>query len=52
MDQAGENSDFGVTKNPWNKKYVSGGSSSGSGAVLSANMSLISTDTDTCGSIR
>ena len=49
---SGENSDFGVTKNPWNKKYVSGGSSSGSGAVLSANMSLISTGTDTCGSIR
>jgi len=49
---SGENSDFGVTKNPWNKEYVSGGSSSGSGAVLSANMSLISTGTDTCGSIR
>lgn len=49
---SGENSDFGVTKNPWNKKYVSGGSSSGSGAVLSANMSLVSTGTDTCGSIR
>lgn len=49
---SGENSDFGVTKNPWNQKYVSGGSSSGSGAVLSANMSLVSTGTDTCGSIR
>lgn len=49
---SGENSDFGVTKNPWNKEYTSGGSSSGSGAVLSANMTLISTGTDTCGSIR
>jgi len=49
---SGENSDFGVTKNPWNKEYTAGGSSSGSGAVLSANMSLISTGTDTCGSIR
>jgi len=49
---SGENSDFGVTKNPWNKEYTSGGSSSASGAVLSANMSLISTGTDTCGSIR
>lgn len=49
---SGENSDFGVTKNPWNKEYTSGGSSSGSGAVLSSNMSLISTGTDTCGSIR
>lgn len=49
---SGENSDFGVTNNPWNKEYTAGGSSSGSGAALSANMSLITTGTDTCGSIR
>ena len=49
---SGENSDFGTTKNPWNRDYVAGGSSSGSAAALSANMSLISTGTDTCGSIR
>jgi aspartyl-tRNA(Asn)/glutamyl-tRNA(Gln) amidotransferase subunit A len=49
---SGENSDFGATKNPWNKDYVPGGSSSGSGAALAANMSLITTGTDTCGSIR
>ena len=49
---SGENSDFGPTKNPWNKKFTPGGSSSGSGAAISANMSLISTGTDTCGSIR
>jgi len=49
---SGENSDFGPTKNPWNKEYVPGGSSSGSGATLAANMSLITTGTDTCGSIR
>lgn len=49
---SGENSDFGATLNPWDKKTTPGGSSSGSGAVLSANMSLISTGTDTCGSIR
>lgn len=49
---SGENSDFGVTKNPWNKDYTAGGSSSGSGAALSANMSLVTTGTDTCGSIR
>ena len=49
---SGENSDFGATLNPWDKDYIPGGSSSGSGAVLSANMSLISTGTDTCGSIR
>lgn len=49
---SGENSDFGPTLNPWNKEYVPGGSSSGSGAALSANLSLITTGTDTCGSIR
>lgn len=49
---SGENSDFGTTKNPWNKTYVAGGSSSGSAAALSSNMALISTGTDTCGSIR
>lgn len=49
---SGENSDLGVTLNPWNKEYTAGGSSSGSGAALSANMSLITTGTDTCGSIR
>ncbi len=49
---SGENSDFGATQNPWNLEHVPGGSSSGSGAVLSANMSLTSTGTDTCGSIR
>lgn len=49
---SGENSDMGETKNPWNKELTPGGSSSGSGAVLSSNMSLVSTGTDTCGSIR
>lgn len=49
---SGENSDFGPTKNPWGLDFVPGGSSSGSGAALAANMSLVSTGTDTCGSIR
>lgn len=49
---SGENSDFGTTKNPWNSEYVPGGSSSGSGAALAANLSLITTATDTCGSTR
>jgi aspartyl-tRNA(Asn)/glutamyl-tRNA(Gln) amidotransferase subunit A len=49
---SGENSDFGPTKNPWNLEYVPGGSSSGSGAALAAEMCLITTGTDTCGSIR
>ncbi len=49
---SGENSDFGATLNPINKDYVPGGSSSGSAASLAANMALISTATDTCGSTR
>lgn len=49
---SGENSDFGPTKNPWNEKLVPGGSSSGSAASLAADFCLVSTGTDTCGSIR
>lgn len=49
---SGENSDFGSSKNPWNLNYVPGGSSSGSAVSVSADFSLISTGTDTCGSIR
>lgn len=49
---SGENSDFGPTKNPWNKEFVPGGSSSGSGVAVAAGMALVSPATDTCGSIR
>lgn len=49
---SGENSDFGVTRNPWDFEYVPGGSSSGSAASLAADMALLATGTDTGGSIR
>jgi aspartyl-tRNA(Asn)/glutamyl-tRNA(Gln) amidotransferase subunit A len=49
---SGENSDYGPTKNPWNKDYVPGGSSSGSAAAVAADMAFAATGTDTGGSIR
>lgn len=49
---SGENSDFGPTKNPWNKKCVPGGSSSGSAAAVAASMTIAASGTDTGGSIR
>lgn len=49
---SGENSDFGPTKNPWNKEYVPGGSSSGSAAVVASDMAIAASGTDTGGSIR
>ncbi len=47
-----ENSDFGPTKNPWNKNYVAGGSSGGSAAALASNMTIFEIGEDTGGSIR
>lgn len=49
---SGENSDYGLTRNPWNLEFVPGGSSSGSAAALAASMCLATTGTDTGGSIR
>jgi len=49
---SGENSDFGPTKNPWNKKNVPGGSSSGSAVSVASDMCICATGTDTGGSIR
>lgn len=47
-----ENSDFCPTNNPWNLERVAGGSSGGSAASLSSDMSLFDIGEDTGGSIR
>ena len=48
----GQNDHFGQIRNPWNTEHVSGGSSSGSGAVLAARVCFGALGSDTGGSCR
>ena len=52
MGYSTKTSYFGLSKNPWNTKYTSGGSSGGSASSVSAGFSPASLGTDTGGSIR
>lgn len=52
MGASTETSCYGVTRNPWNTKKVSGGSSGGSAAGVAADECLFALGTDTGGSIR
>lgn len=52
LGSTGTNLTFGTTRNPWNVRYMPGGSSGGSSAALAAGMATLATGTDTFGSIR
>ena len=47
-----ETSDFFTTKNPWNLKFLPGGSSGGSAAGVVADMAIAAIGSETAGSIR
>lgn len=52
LGTTGHNEFAGTPKNPWNPKYICGGSSSGSGAAVAAGIVAASLGTDTGGSVR
>ncbi|WP_307794413.1 amidase [Arthrobacter cavernae] len=43
---------WGVTRNPWNRRYSPGGSSGGAGAALAAGLAPLATASDIAGSTR
>jgi aspartyl-tRNA(Asn)/glutamyl-tRNA(Gln) amidotransferase subunit A len=52
MGSTTEHSAFKVTCNPWNTRYIPGGSSGGSAAAVAADMCIAALGSDTGGSIR
>ncbi len=47
-----ETSDYGTTFNPWNIEHLPGGSSGGSASAVASDQTIISTGSETAGSIR
>ena len=43
---------WGITRNPWNRRYTPGGSSGGSAAALASGMTTLANGSDIGGSIR
>jgi aspartyl-tRNA(Asn)/glutamyl-tRNA(Gln) amidotransferase subunit A len=52
MATTGLTSYFGPVLNPWNRDYVTGGSSAGSAAAVAAGLCFATVDTDAVGSVR
>ena len=52
QNPTGHNKTFGNCHNPWNLPYITGGSSSGSGASVAARFNYMALGSDTGGSIR
>lgn len=52
FDIRSDNPFYGAVKNPWDTERMAGGSSSGAGAAIAANLSMGTIGTDTGGSIR
>lgn len=52
QNPTGHNKTFGDCHNPWNLPFITGGSSSGSGAAVAARMTYAALGSDTGGSIR
>ena len=52
QNPTGHNRHYGDCRNPWNPPYITGGSSSGSGAAVAARFAFGALGSDTGGSIR
>ncbi|MBI3500016.1 MAG: amidase [Proteobacteria bacterium] len=52
QNPTGHNWHYGNCNNPWNLPYITGGSSSGSGAALACRMTYAALGSDTGGSVR